>query len=87
MPSTNGIIFSTYCAGSPMELTQKFQDAIAQARKIEGDALAEGGAKDWEDYRYRVGVRKGLARALRIYEDVLEDLAKSEEAGFLRRGT
>lgn len=70
-----------------MELTQKFQAAIEQARKVEGEALAEGGAKDWEDYRYRVGVRKGLMRALRIFEDVLDDLAKSEEAGFLRKDT
>ena len=70
-----------------MELTQKFQEAIAQARKIEAEALAEGGAKDWEDYRYRVGVRKGLLKALRIFEDVLDDVAKSEEADFLRRDT
>lgn len=68
-------------------IPQKFQEAIDAARKVEAEALAEGGAGSWEEYRYRVGVRKGLLRALRIFEDVLEDVAKSEEAGFLRRNT
>jgi hypothetical protein len=70
-----------------MELTRKFQDAIEAARKVEADALAEGGAGTWEEYRYRVGVRKGLMKALRIFEDVLDDVAKSEDANFLRRDT
>jgi hypothetical protein len=70
-----------------MEIVRKFQEAIETARKVEADALAEGGAGSWEEYRYRVGVRKGLMKALRIFEDVLEDVAKSEEASFLRRDT
>ena len=70
-----------------MEITRKFNEAIEAARKVEADALAEGGAGTWEEYRYRVGVRKGLMKALRIFEDVLADLAKSEEANFLRRDT
>jgi hypothetical protein len=70
-----------------MDITRKFQEAIEAARKVEADALAEGGAGSWEEYRYRVGVRKGLMKALRIFEDVLEDVAKSEEASFLRRDT
>jgi hypothetical protein len=70
-----------------MDITRKFQEAIEAARKVEADGLAEGGAGSWEEYRYRVGVRKGLMKALRIFEDVLEDVAKSEEASFLRRDT
>ena len=70
-----------------MEITRKFQEAIESARKVESDALAEGGAGSWEEYRYRVGVRKGLMKALRIFEDVLDDIAKSEESSFLRRDT
>ncbi len=70
-----------------MEITRKFQEAIDAARKVEADALAEGGAGTWEEYRYRVGVRKGLMKALRIFEDVLDDVAKSEDANFLRRDT
>jgi hypothetical protein len=70
-----------------MEITRKFQEAIEAARKVEADALAEGGAGSWEEYRYRVGVRKGLMKALRIFEDVLDDVAKSEESSFLRRDT
>lgn len=70
-----------------MEITRKFSEAIESARKVEAEAIAEGGAGSWEEYRYRVGVRKGLMKALRIFEDVLEDVAKSEEAGFLRGGT
>lgn len=70
-----------------MEITRKFNEAIEAARKVEADALAEGGAGSWEEYRYRVGVRKGLMKALRIFEDVLDDVAKSEESSFLRRDT
>jgi hypothetical protein len=51
------------------------------------DVLADGGASSWDDYRYRVGVRRGLMKALRIFEDVLDDIAKSEDANFLRRDT
>ena len=68
-----------------MEIVRKFNEAIEAARKVEADALAEGGAGSWEEYRYRVGVRKGLMKALRIFEDVLDDVAKSEESSFLRR--
>lgn len=70
-----------------MEITRKFNEAIEAARKVEADALADGGAGSWEEYRYRVGVRKGLMKALRIFEDVLDDVAKSEESSFLRRDT
>jgi hypothetical protein len=65
-----------------MEITRKFNEAIEAARKVEADALAEGGAGSWEEYRYRVGVRKGLLRALRIFEDVLADMAASEDKNF-----
>lgn len=68
-------------------IPQKFQEAIEAARKVEAEALADGGAGSWDEYRYRVGVRRGLMKALRIFEDVLDDVAKSEEAGFLRRNT
>ena len=70
-----------------MEIVRKFNEAIEAARKVEADALADGGAGTWEEYRYRVGVRKGLMKALRIFEDVLDDVAKSEDANFLRRDT
>jgi hypothetical protein len=70
-----------------MEIVRKFNEAIEAARKVEVDVLADGGASSWDDYRYRVGVRRGLMKALRIFEDVLDDIAKSEDANFLRRDT
>lgn len=65
-----------------MEIVRKFNEAVEAARRIEADSLAEGGAGNIEEYRYRVGVRKGLMKALRIFEDVLADMAASEDKNF-----
>ena len=40
---------------------------------MEGNALADGGAMSFEDYKARVGMRRGLKRALTILDDVMAD--------------
>jgi hypothetical protein len=57
------------------EFHQALQDEIAH----EAQGMADGGASSFEDYRYRVGMRKGLQRAVRILEDTVEDYRKRDE--------
>ena len=56
-----------------MPILDDFRKAVAESMERDASALAEGGAADYVEYRQRVGVRKGLRRALQIMEDVVEE--------------
>jgi hypothetical protein len=60
-------------------LIDEFKKAINDALVHEAYAMAEGGASSYDDYRYRVGVRKGLKRAMQILDDVVEEMMKRDE--------
>ena len=62
-----------------MNVLEEFRKAIHEAMERDSMALAEGGASDYTEYRQRVGMRKGLRRALQIMEDVVEETRKREE--------
>lgn len=62
-----------------MSLIDEFRKTIADAMERDASALCEGGAADYAEYRHRVGIRKGLKRALQIMEDVIEEAHKRDE--------
>jgi hypothetical protein len=64
-----------------MDLIRNFQKAIEEALQMEGNTLADGGAMSFEDYKARVGMRRGLKRALTILDDVMAD-AKARDEDF-----
>ena len=43
------------------------------------DDIATGSAKDYPEYRHKVGVIEGLALAEREFLDIMERIEKSEE--------
>jgi hypothetical protein len=62
-----------------MSLLDEFSAAIDDAMEKEASSLADGGASDYSEYRFRVGIRRGLRKALQILDDVLEAHKKAEE--------
>ena len=62
-----------------MTIIDEFYKEIDVAMGNDAFNLAEGSASSFDDYRYRVGIRKGLRRALQIMEDVVEEAHKRDE--------
>ena len=62
-----------------MTLIEEFKQAIREAITNEAFALADGAASSYEDYRFRVGVRKGLKKSMQILDDVVEEAMKRDE--------
>lgn len=62
-----------------MSLIDEFRKEVYDAINHDAHTIADGGASDYDDYRYRVGIRKGLKRALQIMEDVIEEAHKRDE--------
>ena len=66
-----------------MELIRAYRRAMDEALSNEGYSLVEGGASSYEDYRYRVGIRKGMKKAMQVFEDVVKDLIdESDDPGY-----
>lgn len=63
----------------PMDLIRTFQQAIEEQLHIEANNLADGNATSYDDYRYRCGMRRGLKRALNIFEDVMQEMKVKDE--------
>lgn len=55
-----------------MELFRAYRKAIEDARTQYADTLADGACASYEDYRFKVGIRRGLLHALQILDDVLK---------------
>ena len=64
-----------------MEWFYALRKALTDELEREGQAIADGGAGSWDDYKYRTGVRKGLRRALAVMEDVAKELHGDETDG------
>ncbi len=58
-----------------LELIQK---KIREIMNHHADHIATGGASDWPDYRFHVGVIEGLAKAERELLDVMERITEQD---------
>ncbi|CAB4169519.1 hypothetical protein UFOVP1302_26 [uncultured Caudovirales phage] len=55
-------------------LRKKIRDIMNE----QADHIATGGASDWADYRYNIGLIEGLAKAERELLDLQERLEKQD---------
>lgn len=62
-----------------MELIRAYRRAMEEALANEGYSLVEGGASSFEDYRFRTGIRKGMKKAMQVFEDVVKDLIDEKD--------
>ena len=53
-----------------MSIKSVYQARIAEIIRNEERMLGQGKAKDWEDYRKRVGCVEGLSRAFDVFCEV-----------------
>lgn len=61
---------------------ERYVTELKDAMSREEEALAEGGPQSYEEYRYKVGFRRGLKKALMILEDTVADMRKRGEDFF-----
>jgi len=59
-----------------MGLTDTYLQALIEESQVLEDQLASGKCKDFEDYKYRVGIIKGLAMAERILRDEINKITQ-----------
>lgn len=62
-----------------MELIRAYRQAMDEALSNEAYNIAEGVASSYEDYRYRIGIRKGMKKALQVFEDVVQRDVEEQE--------
>jgi hypothetical protein len=58
-----------------MDWYYALREALTAELNHDSEAIADGGAASWDDYQKRVGVRKGVKRALAVMEDVARKLS------------
>lgn len=63
---------------SPQSFEELIRKKIREHMNNYADDLATGGAKDYSDYRFQVGVIQGLAMAEREILDLVETARKAE---------
>lgn len=62
-----------------MDWYYALREALTAELNHDAEAIADGGASSWDDYQKRVGVRKGVKRALAVMEDVVRKLSGEDE--------
>jgi hypothetical protein len=62
-----------------MEWYYTLREALTEELNRDAESVADGGAASWEDYQKRVGMRKGIRRALNVMEDVARKLNGDED--------
>lgn len=62
-----------------MELIRAYRKALEDARQQYAETLADGACSTYEDYRFKVGMRRGLLHALQIFEDVVKKNVEETE--------
>jgi hypothetical protein len=66
-----------------MELIRAYRKAMKEADDNLIKQLANGGAASWDDYRHIVGIRKGLFRALDVFDDVVKkEMDEKDDLGY-----
>jgi hypothetical protein len=64
---------------TPQSFEEIIRKKIREHMNNYADDLATGGAKDYPDYRFQVGVIQGLAMAEREILDLVETARKAED--------
>ena len=64
---------------TPQSFEEIVRKKIREHMNNYADDLATGGAKDYPDYRFQVGVIQGLAMAEREILDLVETARKAED--------
>ena len=62
-----------------MDWYYELREALTAELNHDAEAIADGGAASWDDYQKRVGVRKGVKRALTVMEDVARKLSGEDD--------
>ena len=62
-----------------MEWYYALREALTEELNRDAESIADGSAASWEDYQKRIGVRKGIRRALNVMEDVARKLNGDED--------
>lgn len=62
-----------------MELIRAYRQAMDEALSNEAYNIAEGVASSYEDYRYRIGIRKGMKKALQVFDDVVNKVVDEKD--------
>ena len=61
--------FNVYALDSPQGV-RTFKAKLEKRRAELASQIADGSAKDWSDYKHRVGVLEGIDEALRVCDDL-----------------
>ena len=61
-------------ASLDLVLYRKLQDRIEEERRSHAEAILQGSAQNYEDYKNRVGYLKGLSDALIWAKETMEDI-------------
>lgn len=61
--------FQVYELDSP-QVARTIKHRLEKRREELAAAISMGHAKDWSDYRHRVGVLEGIDEALRVCDDL-----------------
>lgn len=62
-------------SGDDRRLPRMLKGALETERARESDALIRGMAKDFADYRFRVGKVQALSSAIQLCQEFMDDLA------------
>jgi hypothetical protein len=62
-----------------MSLIDQYQKSLEEAMESEAQAVANGGASSYDDYKHRVGTLRGMRKALRIFEDTIKEIQERDE--------
>ena len=61
------------------DLRRLFLKSLHEAEQAVANSIVDGGAASLEDYRFKVGQRRGLLRAKDIFEDAFEKFVRDDE--------
>ena len=71
-------------ASLDLRLYRKLQERIEEERRSLADAILQGSAQTYEDYKSRVGYLKGLSDALIWAKEAMEDIVGIDRKSEMR---
>lgn len=60
-----------------MDFITAYRAAIEESLARGSEAISGGKAESYEDYRYLVGISRGLKKSLQVLDDVLKELQET----------
>lgn len=61
-----------------MDFIQAYRKNLNDALREQGETIANAGCASWDEYRHKVGVRKGIQFAMNRFDDVVRQYVKEE---------